>query len=128
MDRRMYFYFNLLIAGIIILGGIYASFFASSNYSLHCTYKQITGSVCPTCGLTRAFNYILQGKFKDAASLNRYSLQLFTFFAIQLLLRLALLLQHFFGKKTSRLIIRLDTLFSILLFLICFWPLLFLSK
>ncbi len=123
MNRRSYFYFNLILAGIIILLFVYAGFFAYSSHALHCVYKQATGLDCPTCGLTRAFHNILLGNFSSAKQLNPLSIKLFAFFFLQFLWRIFLIIRYRIKRNDHRVIIKWDIIFSIILFLGCFWQL-----
>lgn len=124
MNNRSYFLFNCIWAGIIILLLFYAGFFAYSEHAMHCVYKESTGMDCPTCGLTRSFHHILIGNIDEAMKLNIMSIRLFSFFAIQLVLRLFLFFFFLKKKKYSKYFIPSDIIFSIVLFLVCFYPLL----
>lgn len=44
-----------------------------------CIFKQVTGIYCPACGMTRAFNSILNLNFIDAFCYNILSIPLFIF-------------------------------------------------
>lgn len=121
MDRISYLRFNLIIAGIIAVILLYAGFFCYSNHSVACAYKAATGLDCPTCGLTRSFHAFLTGNWSRAMTLNKHALLLFSFFALQLLLRVLLLLLN---KKLSLYRTQCaDLVFSATLFLVCFCPL-----
>jgi hypothetical protein len=102
---------------------IYAGFFAFGTHAVQCVYKKNTGLECPTCGLTRAFHLILTGDFKAALQLNPISLQLFTFFAVELIMRLSLIFIFLKKRMISRRMLQADIIISILLFLACFSPL-----
>ena len=122
MTKKSYFYFNCILAGIIISIFVYAGLFAYNSHAVHCVYKQTLGIDCPTCGLTRSFHNILSGNFKQAAELNSNSFTLFAFFLLQLIARIVLI---FIGstKAATNKIIKWDIIFSATLFVVCFWPL-----
>jgi len=102
---------------------IYAGFFAFSTHAVQCAYKKNTGLDCPACGLTRAFHLILKGNFRAALQLNPISVQLFVFFAGELIMRLALIFIFLSKRIISRRILQADIAISILLFVVCFFPL-----
>ncbi len=43
---------------------------AFSNGPLLCTFRRVTGALCPFCGGTRSVGLISEGKFLDAMSMN----------------------------------------------------------
>ncbi|MGG9971762.1 DUF2752 domain-containing protein [Ferruginibacter sp. SUN002] len=122
-NNRIYFLFNCIWAGIIILLLFYAGFFAYSNHAVNCVYRQATGLDCPTCGLTRSFHHLLIGNIKEATQLNGLSLQLFAFFVLQLIGRLVLIILFIRQKKYPTYCNTLDIISSIIVFVICFFPL-----
>jgi hypothetical protein len=101
----------------------YAGFFAYSNHAVQCVYKEAIGIDCVTCGLTRGFHHILAGEFKKTYQLNPLSLQLFLFFAIELIIRFSLIGIPAVKNNTMKLV-KWDIIISVILFVFCFFPLL----
>ena len=99
----------------------YAGFFAYHQHAVKCVYKNVTGSECATCGLTRSFHHILTGDFKQAVQLNALSIQLFVFFAVQLTARIVLIFAT--TKNNIQQILKWDLILSLILFAVCFFPL-----
>ena len=123
MDKKSYFIFNFLIAGIFTTLFVYACFFAYNSHSVGCIYIKTFGKPCPTCGITRAFSEILHFNFTKAYQLNNIAPWLFSFFFLQLIVRLII---NFILKKREiniSKILKIDVSFSILLFVICFYKL-----
>ncbi len=62
--------FKLEARANFIFGLGFAAYILSFELFFHdrssCIIKNITGLPCPTCGMTRAYKYFLQGEFKDA--------------------------------------------------------------
>jgi Protein of unknown function (DUF2752) len=110
---------NTIFIGILILMFGYAFFFAYDSHSVACVYVKTYGIPCPTCGITRAFSEILHLRFKHAIQLNILSIYLFTFFFVQLLLRL--IINTFLLKRIAiKKIIVYDITISVFLFIVCF--------
>lgn len=85
---RTYICINLIFAGVIILIIFYSAVFSpSGNYPLGCVHESLTGESCPSCGLSHAFSLIVRGRLQEALVYNVYSMRLFLFFALQLIIR-----------------------------------------
>lgn len=106
---------NLSFIGVIGILFIYSLFYTPGI--INCAVKTYTGVECTTCGLTRDFNNILYFRFGEIINVN--SVTLFLFFFIQLVTRFGLLLLSFENKK----IIIGDIVFSSILFIVTFYPL-----
>ncbi|MCK7541036.1 MAG: DUF2752 domain-containing protein [Marinilabiliales bacterium] len=55
-----------------------------------CVHQVITGEPCPSCGLSHAFSLIVRGRVDEALQWNSHSMRVFLFFALQLIMRIAL--------------------------------------
>ena len=69
------------------------SFFYSpdeENYPVPCIHEIMTGEPCPSCGLSHAFSLIVRGRIDEALQWNSQSMRVFLFFALQLVMRIAL--------------------------------------
>lgn len=80
--------------------------------------------VPPSKGLSAAFSQIVRFDFTGAQLLNPYAMRVFSFFFVQLIMRLGLLwvtimFQNFIGSK----VIIADIVISLILFIYCFYPL-----
>ncbi len=62
-----------------------------------CTWKHITGTDCPTCGMTRAFSFFFHGEFVQAGHFNRG-----VFVAAPLLVLVALAQIVFFIRRIRK--------------------------
>jgi hypothetical protein len=99
---------------------IYSLVFSNSGvYPIKSACSQFP-ELCISKGLSRAFSQILSGNFEKAMSLNPYSIRIFIFFGLQLLLRLffSILYLKFLLKR----IIMIDIFISVLLFIYEFTP------
>ncbi|MEO1438611.1 MAG: DUF2752 domain-containing protein [Bacteroidota bacterium] len=83
--------FNWILAGVVILMFCYSGFYGKqSSAPIVCQYEQRTGQVCPTCGFTRSFGFLLSGDWESARVMNPLGVAVFSFFCIELLLRLGI--------------------------------------
>lgn len=111
---------NLIFAAILFLIFIYAaSFNPGGDYPVSSQYKLITGKKTESTGLSRAFSEMVRLNFKKARAYNENSPEVFSFFLLQLLLRIVLFFSYS-NAKHKKLMIRLDAAGSALLFLVFF--------
>ncbi|MBM3419505.1 MAG: DUF2752 domain-containing protein [Bacteroidetes bacterium] len=98
----------------------------SGDYPVQCMHELITGSECTSCGLSHGFSLILRGRFSEAAEWNPGSMRIFLFFALQLLLRLALpvICHGLPGRRERNNLVLADSAVTIVMFLVAFFPLL----
>lgn len=118
---------NLTLAGIILCVFIYSGLFSPTkqNHPIPSIYTQITGEPSPSTGLSQSFSAIIRGDFSASIKHNQYGLQIFFFFAIQLIFRIGLFLltNELFSRVEQY--IYVDIVLSILGFLLAFRPLIF---
>jgi len=116
---------NLLLAGIILCIFIYSGLFTpeGSKHPIPSIYSQITGNTSPSTGLSRSFSAIVRGNIQLAKSFNPFGLQIFLFFSIQLVFRIAsiLLMKNYFPLIKPYILA--DITLSFLGFLLAFRPL-----
>lgn len=111
---------NVIFAAILFLIFIYAaSFNAGNDYPVSSQYKLITGEKTESTGLSRAFSEMVRLNFEKARAYNENSPGVFSFFLLQLLLRIVLFFSYP-QTKNKMLMIRLDAAGSALLFLVFF--------
>jgi hypothetical protein len=90
--RREYFAVNAILGGVIVLIMGYSAFYSpdGNSYPIVCIHEKLTGEPCPSCGLSHAFSLIIRGRFDEALEWNSFSIRIFLFFAVQLLMRITL--------------------------------------
>lgn len=117
-----YTLFNILSAGVILLIPIYFGIFSvNSEFPLNCIYYTKLGITCPSCGISRSLSSLMHLNFMRSMHYNSNGVFIFTFFCIQFLMRIILIIIN--TKLFNRKIIRIDFIFSIVLFFIGFGPL-----
>ena len=120
--NRPYCIVNLLLAGIIMMVFIYSGLFSAreDNHPVPSFYEKITGEPAPSAGLSRAFSEIVRGNLVSARAYNRDSLLIFSFFLIQLILRILVTFLLYKQIPHTHYLLSADLAISILLFLFCF--------
>lgn len=81
--------------------------------------SQLTGAHPPSRGLSRAFALIVRGRLVEAQAMNPHALRVFAFFALQLPLRLLAARWAIRGRA----VLLADIALSVVLFVLCLWPL-----
>ena len=125
--KEPYSIINLSFAGVILLIFFYSGIFSAdkNNHPIKSACANIEGQACKSEGLSRSFSEIVRLNFKSAKSYNKYGIRIFSFFLVQLFLRIAFsFLLHNKVIIRKNLII-MDTIVSILLYVYCFWGLIF---
>jgi len=119
-----YLIVNIIFAGVILLIIAYSGIFSpeKDNYPVVCIHEKLTGEPCVSCGLSHSFSLIVRGKIDEAYHWNRYGMQIFLFFAAQLLLRVAFSIFYFKYPIIRKQIIIFDCIGSVAIFLVAFWP------
>jgi len=104
----------------------YSAFFSPDlgNYPVVCIHEKLTGEPCPSCGLSHSFSLILSGRTDEALAWNEYSVRVFLFFFLQLLMRFVLSVFYIRASATRsrNAIVSADIVITITLFLIAFIP------
>ena len=124
IGREPYLLVNTVFAGVIVLVLAYSGIFSpvKDNFPVVCIHEKLTGQPCFSCGLSHSFSLIVRGRPGEAYEWNEYGMQVFLFFAAQLVLRIAFSAFYLKYPDTRRYLIGLDSTGSALLFLIAFWP------
>jgi hypothetical protein len=119
-----YLIINIILAGVIVLIFAYSGFFSpvKDNYPVVCLHEKLTGKPCISCGLSHAFSLIIRGQVKEAFQWNHYGMQIFLFFAAQLVLRAAFSIFCLKYPDTRKQLIVIDCIGSGIIFLVAFWP------
>lgn len=114
---------NIFLAGAIVAILIYSGIFsATGDYPIHSYYELVTGKVAPSSGLSRAFSEIVRLNIDRALAFNPYSIRIFCFFAIQLILRITLSILATAKSSHANKIIGADILFSLAYMAYAFFP------
>ncbi len=121
---KPYFFLNLILAGVILLIIGYSLFYSPDvdRYPVPCVHEKLTGEPCPSCGLSHAFSLIVRGRIDEALEWNTYSMRVFIFFAVQLLMRTGLAVTGLTGIHDLRRIAVTDAAVSAVMALAAFYP------
>ena len=115
---------NSAFALILLLVFIYSLVFSQNNHPIPAALTQLTGIVPPSKGLSAAFSQIVRFNFTNAYILNPYGLRVFSFFLIQFILRVGLIVTELrFPNYVKTSTIAVDILISLTLLIYCFYPL-----
>jgi hypothetical protein len=123
-SRKAYFFLNAILAGVILFIMGYSAFYSpdEDKYPVQCIHEKITGEPCPSCGMSHAFSLIIRGRIDEAQEWNNVSLRVFSFFVIQLLMRLALGIWALKGDGRIRQVTTADAVISSAMTLFAFFP------
>lgn len=121
---KPYFILNLILAGVILLIMGYSLFYSpeENRYPVPCVHEKLTGEPCPSCGLSHAFSLIVRGRTDEALQWNSYSLRVFLFFFMQLVMRLGLAITAANVKGNMRVIAVTDAAVSVVMVAAAFCP------
>ena len=121
---KPYFILNLILAGVILLIMGYSLFYSpdENRYPVPCVHEKLTGEPCPSCGLSHAFSLIVRGRLGEAQEWNSYSMRVFVFFAMQLLMRITLAMVTLKGDIDLRRIAVTDAAVSSVMTMAAFYP------
>jgi hypothetical protein len=103
---------------VFIYSGIFSA--GGDKYPVPSFYERITGTSSPSHGLSKCFSEIIRGNLDSARRYNENGILIFSFFLVQLALRLAINITLVRRLLKPRLLLLLDVIFTILLFLFCF--------
>jgi len=119
-----YITINIILAGVIVLVLAYSGIFSpeKDNYPVTCIHEKLTGEPCVSCGLSHSFSLIMRGRISEAYTWNLYGMQVFLFFALQLIMRIAFSVLYLKNISLRRQLILTDSAGSLLIFLIAFRP------
>lgn len=123
-SAKPYFILNLILAGVILLIMGYSLFYSpdGNRYPVPCVHEKLTGEPCPSCGMSHAFSLIVRGRTAEALEWNSFSIRVFLFFALQLLMRAGFTLAALMTRGNLRIIAAADATVSSLMALATFYP------
>ncbi|PXY00947.1 hypothetical protein DF185_13705 [Marinifilum breve] len=118
---------NLIFASIIAAIFIYSAVYSHPeiNHPIPSVFSQLTGTDSPSSGLSRSFSALTQGDIESAKELNPYSIQIFLFFAFQLIFRIFTFFLIKKGISWTNTYILADITLTTISFLLVFSPLIF---
>lgn len=121
---RPYFTLNVILTGVILSIMGYSFFYSpdEEKYPVPCVHQVITGEPCPSCGLSHAFSLIVRGRIDEALQWNSQSLRVFLFFALQLVMRIALGAWTLLTGRGLKQIAVADATVSSVMVLVTFYP------
>lgn len=124
-SKEPYHSINLSFAGIIILIFIYSGIFSAekNNHPIKSACANVDGHPCKSEGLSRSFSEIVRFKFESAKSYNKFGLQIFSFFLVQLFLRISTSILIYNKIISQNKLVILDSIISVCLYGYCFWGL-----
>jgi hypothetical protein len=119
-----YIIINIILAGVIVLIIAYSGIFSpeKDNYPITCIHEKLTGEPCISCGLSHSFSLIVRGRIGEAYQWNMYGVQVFLFFVLQLLMRIAFSFFYLRNIAVRKQLIITDSIGSGIIFLIAFRP------
>jgi hypothetical protein len=127
--RNNYRIINLIFAGILVSVILYSLIFSAGGikHPVPSGWEMLTGESSPSTGLSRSFSEIVRFHFAEARQFNPYGIRIFSFFAIQLVLRVFLCILLIRPVQLRwRAVVVADVLFSVVFFAVSFWPFLLL--
>ena len=121
---RSYFILNVILTGVILSIMGYSFFYSpdEERYPVPCVHQVITGEPCPSCGLSHAFSLIVRGRVDEALQWNGNSMKVFLFFALQLIMRIALGARTLITERGLKQIAITDAAVSSAMALAAFYP------
>jgi hypothetical protein len=122
--KEPYIKINTVFGVVIIMIFIYSAIYSmeKQNHPIPSFYSEITGEKSVSSGLSGSFSEIVRGNFNKARELNKYGIRVFSFFIIQLFLRVIFSFIYYYQKPLHKYVIFSDCALSVLLAVFCFWP------
>jgi hypothetical protein len=124
LSNEPYLILNIFFAGVIIMIIAYSCIFSpdQNNYPVVCIHEKITGSQCFSCGLSHSFSLIARGRIQEAYEWNSNGMRVFLFFLSQLVMRIVFSFYYLKYPNTRKQLMVIDSIGSVLMFLLAFWP------
>jgi hypothetical protein len=108
---------------VFIYSGIFSA--GGDKYPVPSFYERITGTSSPSHGLSKCFSEIIRGNLDSARRYNENGILIFSFFLVQLVLRLAVTMMLVRRWLRPGLLLLFDGIVSVLLLFYCFHNLIF---
>jgi len=123
MFSEPYIKINFILLGGIIFIFAYSYLYPFLNpmqYAIPSHCKNLPEKYCKSKGLTRSFYELTKLNFEKARMLNKYSIEVFTFFSFQLIFRIFFSIIY----VKERRVVNVDIFISTVYFVIVFYKLL----
>jgi hypothetical protein len=123
--KNPYKVINFIFLGVILIIFFYAALFSpeENNYPIQSDYTRFTSKPSISTGLSHGFSSIIRGDLGKAKEFNLYSIRLFSFFVIQLMMRMGVLVyNHKIDNGEWKIVSKVDAVVSSVMFLIFFYP------
>lgn len=122
MTKQGYLVINWIFAGIILAIFVYSGVYKpeENSHPIKCIHEELLGQKCPTCGMSRGFSAIIRGRFHEAIAFQKNSPSVFSFFAIQLMMRILFIILLIKSNISIKVLTNVDTTLSLLLFMFTF--------
>ncbi len=114
---------SIALGLLVLLVFAYSLVFRGSTHPIPALLTEQTGIIPPSKGLSSAFSEIVRGNFSQAIALNPHAIRIFAFFALQLIVRFFIVIILYSFPNLAKKLAIADGLFSITLFIYCFYPL-----
>lgn len=114
-------FFGLAFVSVIVYAVAFPPEIA--GHPIPCVYTSFTGQECSGCGLSRGFSHIVRFDLQAARTVNPYSIPVFMFFALQILLRIAGSIVYLKSRLPDRMVFITDGILTGVLFLAAILPL-----
>lgn len=116
---------NIIFTFMILLVFLYCFFFPYLTITLTSSCEGMPAAYCRSRGLTRAFSEILRLNFAEALQFNSNSIQVFSFFFIQLFARITV--NKVLRLNNFKKIVYVDSILSAVFFIFSFYKLLIIT-
>jgi hypothetical protein len=116
---------NMVFVAVILGILLYSAFFSPEpdRHPVSCIHSLATGEPCPSCGLSRAFSFLVRGEVEASRALNPGAIPVFLFFIIQLFMRGLTSLAMTIRLMPANRLALADAVLSVFIFMWAFLPL-----
>jgi len=122
-SKVAYYILNIIFMAIIMAIFIYSALYRINEHPIPALLTERTGIIPPSKGLSAGFSEIVRGNFSEALVANTHTIRIFSFFALQFLLRIVSIILIKKEWLSLNRIIATDISVSIILFVVSFGPL-----
>lgn len=120
MLRHYYLAVNVLIMLCFIAVFALAEIGDQHANPKKCFHSQLLGSKCPTCGILKGFSLIFHGDFNRAYVFQKNSIPVFSFFTLQIFMRLIIIILLYKRCLAPNMVMNIDITLTLLMFVILF--------
>lgn len=120
--KGSYYILNVSFMAIIVAIFLYAALYPKNKHPIPALLTKTTGIIPPSKGLSVSFAEIIRGNISTAKKVNPYSVRVFGFFILQLVLRVLISIAVWKGWLTAGKIAVADICIAVTMFAYCFAP------